>query len=129
VHFSGLPSNFHSKLNRSTGEMCYWSSLIGAFHMFSRRFVERVGYFNTEYDTYGAEDAEIQLRAKWSGLIGTYGLPSALRAPFYLHSADVYHLNPTPSLSQEEKNFYINKNSEIYVKAIKSKKIYYPYEQ
>lgn len=129
VHLSGLPSNFYGKHLSTVKEMSYWNSMIGAFHMMSRRFIEKVGYFNTEYDTYGSEDGAYQHRARRSGLIGRRGLPSALRSPFYIHSQDVYHMNPPQTLSKEEKDFYITKNHEIYMREISSKQIYYPYEQ
>jgi len=131
IHFVGLANNFQSKHVQTIGEMSYWSDLIGAFHVFTRRFIDEVGYFNTAYVRYGHEDSEMQYRAKLSGFAGNVkgGLPSPLRAPFYVLSEDVYSMNPAPSLSSVDKQKYIDYNRPIFDAAIRSKRIYYPYEQ
>lgn len=130
THFIGMPNNFASIHIETKGEMSYWTDLIGAFHIFTRHFIESVGYFNTAYVRYGHEDSEMQYRARLSGLIGNVkGLPSPLRAPFYIQSEDVYGMNPTPIISLEDKQKYIDVNRPIFDAAIRSKRIYYPYEQ
>lgn len=119
VHFVGLPNNFTSKVEHSASEIIYWSDLIGAFHIFSRAFVEQVGYFNTAYDRYGFEDSEMQYRARKSGMTGILsGLPCPLRLPFYLMSEDVYGTTASQTLSFEEKQMYIEKNRPLFIAAV-----------
>lgn len=132
IHAIGLPNNFESRVLDAGCEMIYWSDWIGAFHIFSRRFIEEVGYFNTAYNRYGFEDSEMQHRARKSGLIGDKGMPCPIRLPFYLHAEDVYGINQTPSIPQEEKDRLIALNRPVFLQAIKdidAGNIYYPYHQ
>lgn len=125
----GLPSNFNSKILGTKGEVVYWDGLLGAFHFFTRHFIEKVGYFSKKFGVYATEDVEMQNRAKWSGLISKTGLPSLMRLPFYFMSEDVYHLNPTPTLSKEEKQEWIARSQPVLEESLKTKNIYLPYEQ
>lgn len=130
IHMVGTPNSFGSELISAKGQLCYWNNVIGAFHMFSRKFIDKVGYFNTEYDRYGFEDCEMQWRAKRSGLCGSLpGIPSPLRLPYYLLSEDVYGMNPEPTIGHEEKQIYIEKNRPIFNQAILSEKVFYPYHK
>lgn len=127
VDMVGLPNSFLSKHIKTIGEMSYWSDSIGAFHVFSRRFIDKVGYFCTAFGRYGFEDSHMQYRYK--KYYRTDAIPSPLRAPYYFHSEDVYNMNPTPSFSCDQKTAEIARNRPIFENEVKIGRIYYPYEQ
>lgn len=128
LHCIGLPNSFDSMLLYGFSDITYWSDWIGAFHMFSRKFIEEVGYFCTAFDRYGFEDCHLQhrYRLKYSS---DNGLPCPAKLPFYLMSEDVYGLAPPPSIPNEEKQRLIQINRSIFNKHVQSKQIYYPYHQ
>jgi hypothetical protein len=129
VHFMGLPHAFESKLNAVCDEFAYWSSIVGCFSYQDRRFMERVGYYNTKYVRYGSEDAGRNFRARHSGLVGKgQGYPAPLRAASYIMSEDVFHMNPTPNLTIEEKRHFITINNATYLEETRSGQLYYPPE-
>lgn len=132
VEFLGLPEAFKSTLiHKGKQEVAYWSNIIGCFNFQTRRFMETVGYYNSEYKGYGYEDSARNHRAMRSGLVGSNNgfYPSLLRAPSYIFSEDVYARNPTPNLSLEEKQEGIKRNLSICVRENASRQIYYPYPE
>ncbi len=124
----GLPESFKSRPLAIEGEIVYWDACIGAFHFFTRRFVDTVGYFNAAYAGYGWEDAAYKDRAKRSGLAGGRpGFPSLLRAPSFFFSEDVYGRNPVPNYTPAEKREGIERNGPVAAEEHQGGRIYYPF--
>jgi hypothetical protein len=129
IHFMGLPNAFESRLKLLTGELGYWSEILGCFSYQDRRLMETVGYYNTAYVRYGSEDNGRNHRAFKSGLCGVgAGSPAPLRATSYIFSEDVYHLNPVANMTPEEKRHFIDLNHQTFLKEINGRQIFYPAE-
>lgn len=131
VHFAGLPNSFKDILISHDDELTLWNGCIGSFSFFTRKHIETIGYYNTEYEKYGFTDPPYTYRSKKSPLSkSSVYHTSFLRLPFYIKSEDVYHMNPKINYSIEEKKKFININREIYKKEISkadSGILYYPY--
>lgn len=129
VDFFGLPESFKSTLHHlGEPEVVYWSNIIGCFNFQTRRFMNRVGYYNPAFKGYGYEDSARNNRAMRSGLCGdNWGntFPSLLRAPSYIFSEDVYARNPTPNMTDAEKAEHILRNRPICLRENASPQIYY----
>lgn len=121
----GLPNPFTTSMTQINEDLIRCSDWIGCLHIFSRQFIDDVGYFCTEFDRYGYEDAHMQHRIKLK--YGSLLCPS--RLPFYYLSQDVYGQNPTPSIPNAEKARLVESNRSIFIKHVESNQIYYPYEQ
>lgn len=132
LHFVGMPNPFKDKLMLwCDEEITFWNGQLGSFSAFTRKHIETVGYYNTQYERYGFTDPPYTYRSKISPLSKNKSYyTSLLRIPFYIRSEDAYHLNPTPNFSVEEKKQFIQNNKQIYnqeIKEAKLGKIYYPY--
>lgn len=109
------------------------SPYIGAFSVFSKKCIEKIGYYNTAYDRYGFEDVAYSRRAKEAGLCGSdkEGWASPVWINMYFHSADMFAENPPSVLTPEQKKNYIEKNGVVYQKEMTdlfNGKIYYGYK-
>jgi GT2 family glycosyltransferase len=103
-----------------------WDGSIGCFTYITKKGLQTIGGFRTEYIGYGFEDAEYKFRAIKAGL--TKGqIKAPIRSYAYIHSEDVFGENPNPNLSFEEKNKFIDLNSSIYLNDLNSDLIYYEY--
>ncbi len=128
LDFVGLPSPFESELVAANGELAHWNSVLGCFTYQTRKCIETIGYYNTAYERYGHEDNGRSYRAVKAGLTGRHdAFASLLRVPFYVHSEDAYGECPAPNMSQEQKNYYIEKNRAEYIRETTSDKLYYPF--
>ena len=93
---------------------------LGCFGSWTREAWRRVGYYNTEYDCYGFEDAAMHKRLIAAGCADEFArtqgrVPVPMRAQAYIHSEDVYAENPAPNFTHEEKERYIALNRPRYV--------------
>lgn len=130
IDFFGLPEAFKSKPMAIHREVIYWSNIIGCFNFQTRAFMEKVGYYGSDFKGYGYEDSARNNRAMRSGLVGNNKgfFPSLLRAPSYIFSEDVYGRNPTPNLTPEEKQAGIARNLQVCLDSNNSPQLYYPFE-
>lgn len=130
IDYFGLPEAFKSKPMAINREVIYWSNIIGCFNFQTRAFMEKVGYYGSEFTGYGYEDSARNNRAMRSGLVGNNGgyFPSLLRAPSYIFSEDVYARNPTPNLTFDEKQEGIARNLQHCIASNNSSEIYVPFE-
>lgn len=128
VHFMCLPNIFENQIIEQKGEMYYWCGGTGCFTLFSKKALETLGGYNTSYQRYGWEDTAIRHRAKKAGLTGSIeGFAFPLRGIGYIYSEDITHQNPTPNMTQEEKQFCIELNRAEYAKEILGDKIFYEF--
>ena len=103
---------------------------IGAFTSLTRNAIVSVGYFNTEYDTYGYEDVAYLYRCRRIGLsLSEDADASPVDINKYIYSIDCDpNASSAPSLlSQEEKGRLIDKNKEVFHREISSDNNWYPY--
>lgn len=127
--FYGLPESFKSNMKHFESglqEETWWDGIIGCFIFQTRAVVHEVGYYNTEYQGYGYEDAARNDRVRRRFFPGP-SFPSLLRIPSYVYSEDVYDKDPIPNLSMAQKLNFIKKNEAIFSKEMHSDKIYYPF--
>jgi hypothetical protein len=90
---------------------CY----IGAYFFMDRKCIETIGYYNTEYVRYGYEDITYSRRALAAGLLGIdFGYPFPVWINMYIHSMDMFCENPTPNMTQGDKEKYIKMNTPIF---------------
>lgn len=130
VDYMCLPEPFSADIYLTDNEMLLWNSALGCFSFQTKRALEIIGGYNTEYDRYGYEDAARSVRARRAGLTGHSDLFSfPVKGLCYVYSEDVYHKNPTANISKEDKEAYIAKNHSIYAKEITSDILYYPYKE
>jgi len=125
LDFLGLPEIFKSKLLSTTGEIQLWDSAVGCFSFQTRTLMERVGYYNEAYRTYGYEDTGRNDRVRRVLALG--GFPSPVRASAYIHSQDVFGEHPTPNLSTEAKTACIAANRGAWLAELGSSQLYYPH--
>ena len=129
IHFMALPEIFGGTFVDCHGEITYWHSALGCFVYQNALAIEKLGGYNTAYNRYGFEDAGRAHRAIKAGLTGddtTWGFP--IRGFCYIHSEDVFGENPTPNISQEDKQAYIMENHALYKVEIESDNLFYPYK-
>lgn len=129
VGFSGIYNPF-DVIPRQKNQMILVPGLLGCFVMITRETFEKIGYYNTKYDRYGFEDAAYAnraLRAKATGDANGFLVPPVGFA--YIHSMDVFHENPTPNMSYEEKQDCIERNRPIFAEEVNSPELYYGYDQ
>lgn len=129
IQFFGVPEIFKSDLLSVQDEVVRWSALIGGFTFHTKKALSVVGGYNEKYGRYGFTDPSHNNRVKRSGICGDpkLGLPSLMRAPAYIFSEDVFALNPTPTVPDEEKQFYIERNRAEFRRECASPQIFYPY--
>lgn len=116
VHYlAGLDSK-NVKLKSAIGGTCISEDCyIGAYFFMDRKCIETIGYYNTDYVRYGYEDITYSRRALAAGLLGTNeGYPFPIWINMYIHSMDMFDENPTPNMSQEDKDRYIKQNNPIF---------------
>ena len=83
------------------------SPYIGAYFFLDRECIEKVGYYNSKYIKYGWEDVEYSIRYN---RLFKRGYLTPVWINMYLHSMDMFGENPTPNMTQEEKQRYIELN-------------------
>lgn len=129
--FLGLPEAFKSPFLGSWGEVGFWGlfGALGCFSSQTRRMVDRIGYYNEAYRTYGYEDSGRNLRAiRAMGLEDGQGrYPSPIRASAYIHSQDVFGERPTPNMTMAEKQVCVDANHPLWMRERDSAQLYYPY--
>lgn len=128
VHVLTFPKDGYSYHREGALEYVHWG--IGAFTFMTRTAVETVGYFNTAYDTYGHEDVAWLARARASGITGSHShdtSPVGIRDYIYSIDCDKNEQPRSSSLTQDEKNAYIEKNRAVFDKEIADGVIFYPY--
>lgn len=126
VDYMCIPNHFSDRIIDQKGEMFYWHGGMGPFQFFTKKGVEILGGYNTNYERYGFEDAGIMHRALKAGLTGhPEGWAFPLRGIGYICSLDICHQNPTPNMTQEEKEIFIQRNRDEYLREINSEQIYY----
>jgi len=133
LHFLTCPQIFKDKLYDINDEVTFWSGCVGMFSFFTRKHIETIGYYNTEYEKYGFTDPPYTYRSKLSPLSKSKLYhTSLLRIPFYIKSEDIYHLNPIENYSMDEKRIFINKNRKVYKEEKEEAaegKLFYTYSQ
>lgn len=118
VTYSALPEAFKTGITGPQDwageELMYWDGGIGAAIYQHRSALEVIGGYNEALRCYGFEDAGRADRAQRAGLTGPTRNACPLRCLAYIHSADVFGENPTPSYSVEEKEAHIAANRDAY---------------
>lgn len=114
--------------------MSLWRWCTGCFTMISRKTVEKIGYYNSAYRTYGHEDIAYLYRARKAGLAGPFDTDaSPTRIAEFIHSEDIYGsdrgFNPTANMSAEEKQKSIQENQSTFEDEVFAGPQYYPYTQ
>lgn len=142
LHCFGYPNSsvtVHNALAsnklRTVNGVDYWQWNTGCFKFITRRFVEEVGYFNSNYHTYGYEDIGYLNRARASGLCGPGDAdPAPVDLTDYIFSSDIFAdassgFDGYANMSREEKDDAINANRATFLEEVYGGKIYYPYDQ
>ena len=134
VHYLAGLDTKNVVITKAIGSTCISSDCyIGAYFFMDRKCIETIGYYNTEYIRYGYEDITYSRRALAAGLLGTSeGYPFPVWINMYIHSMDMFGENPTPNMSQEEKEKYIKMNNPIFHKEmgrIDNKDYYYGFDR
>lgn len=119
VRYSALPEAFKTGITGPQDwtcgeELMTWDGGIGAALYQHRQALEVIGGYNERLFAYGFEDAGRADRAQRAGLTGPTRNAAPLRLLAYIHSADVFGENPTPSYSVEEKEAHIAANRPAY---------------
>lgn len=128
LEYVGLPESFKSNfVKHADGELTFWDGMLGCFLFQTRSMMETVGYYNTAYRRYGFEDSGRNDRMRRAMGYPFGQQPSLLRIPSYIHSEDVYGEDPTPNLTSEEKQKYININRPEWLREVQSDQLYYPF--
>lgn len=119
VGYSALPEAFKTgRIERwahAGSDIIYWDGGIGAAIYQHRSALEVIGGYNEALHGYGFEDAGRADRAQRAGLTGPTRNACPLRCLAYIHSADVFGENPTPSYTVEEKEAHIAANHQAYL--------------
>lgn len=121
VTYSALPEAFKTKPLHPMvdllvmDEMLCWDGGIGAAIYQHRSALDVIGGYNEALHGYGFEDAGRAVRAQRAGLTGPTRNACPLRCLAYIHSADVFGENPTPSYTVEEKEAHIAANRQAYL--------------
>lgn len=98
----------------------YYKDCGGVFMYITKEALSKVGAFNEEFDTWGFEHAEWSIR-----ILGQHGkYPMLAGTSEYIYSEDYSNTDHKSSITNEEKNFYFNKNKYIFAKPIST--IYRP---
>lgn len=128
ITYSALPEAFKTghAFTIAQGDMIPWLGGIGAAIYQHRSALEVIGGYNEALRGYGLEDAGRADRAYRAGLTGPTRNAAPLRLLAYIHSADVFGENPTPSYSVEEKEAHIALNRPAYLEELKGP-VFHPY--
>lgn len=128
IRYSALPEAFKTghAFTITQGDMIPWLGGIGAAIYQHRSALDVIGGYNEALRGYGLEDAGRADRAQRAGLTGPTRNAAPLRLLAYIHSADVFGENPTPSYSVEEKEAHIAINRPAYLEELKGP-VFYPY--
>jgi len=127
VDFISLFEYFKSQPIRIDGEMGRWDSGLGCFNMQSKKALDIIGGYNTQYQRYGYEDSARNQRAMKAGLTGGSFNSCPIRAMAYIHSMDVFAENPTPNLTWDEKKICIDANRDEWIREIQSEQLHYSF--
>lgn len=128
LDYMALPESFKTRLIQVDGEMGRWDGGIGCFSFQSRKALQTVGGFNTNYERYGYEDAGRNRRAYAAGLTGGFLCSCPIRGLAYIHSMDVFGENPAPNLSYDEKMELIHRNAQEFQRESSSDQLFYPFD-
>lgn len=130
VHYMGVPPVFDDvKIMAIDNEMIWFSGAISAFQYFTKKAIETIGGYNTNYHYYGFADIGMGHRAARAGLTGKHPYQAfPMRGLVYIHSMDICHDNPPPVIDDETKRKCIEMNHPIFKQEVTSSQIYYPYE-
>lgn len=106
---------------------------VGAFMYLTRELIDTIGYLNTRYDTYGYEDVAYLWRARNCRLSLTSEFDIApRRIQDYIYSIDCDKSGNAVSngttLTQKQKNAYIEKNTRAFQEEIARGVKYYPFD-
>jgi hypothetical protein len=128
-HCFSYPDKTVATLDEREEDVDFWMHNTGCFKSITRQLVEKIGYFNSEYHTYGHEDIGYLYRARTSGLSGN-GRGDA--SPRMIHecifSEDILG-NPTiHNMTAQEKSVAIEANRAAFVREVYSGILYYPYK-
>lgn len=130
IRYSALPEAFKTGASGymwdHCGEVIGWDGGIGAAIYQHRSALDVIGGYNEALRGYGLEDAGRADRAQRAGLTGPTRNAAPLRLLAYIHSADVFGENPTPSYSVEEKEAHIAINRPAYLEELKGP-VFHPY--
>lgn len=122
----------HYQFLMQIGKLEYYGLSAGAFMYMTKKAIQTVGYFNTEYGRYGYEHAGYTHRIYRAGLTPTK-YPVLVGTSDYIHSLDIngvgeYEIEHKPSLTKEEYETNLNINQPIYMKETgQSNQIYYDF--
>lgn len=135
VHVASYPDPSVATLVRTMGEMQFWQFNTGCFKYLTRQAVDRIGYFNEAYQTYGYEDIGYLCRARKAGLTGSPSEDaSPTRVADFIHSIDIYgkddpDYRPYANMSLEDKQAAIMLNTPTFREETESATTYYPYTE
>lgn len=101
----------------------------GPFMSITRKMMDAIGYFNSEYVQYGFEDIAYICRARRSGLNGPGTADPTPTAIFDLIYAEDVLGGSTgeANTSKEDKDKGIETNRPIFEREVNGSQIYYPY--
>lgn len=126
-HWFGIPDPFRDTVQSVQGEVVYWDNLIGALSFYTRKLLDTVGGYNTQYIRYGYEDCGYQHRVRNSDLIKSEGMPSPLKLMTWIKAEDVLHCVSQQNMSQEEKQYYIDLNRLVFEQEIRQNQLFYDF--
>lgn len=135
VDVMGYPDPTVAKEQERMGSgITLWHFCTGCFMMISRKTVEKIGYLNSAYKTYGHEDIGYLFRARRAKLTGPLSADaSPTRVAEFIHSEDIYgsdrDFNSTANMTAEEKQKSIEENRSTFEDEVFAGPDYYPYSQ
>lgn len=138
VDFLGMVDQKHDQVYEyidggNDDTLTYQAGMAGPFVFMTRKAVETIGYYNTEYKDYSWEDVSYYHRAKIAGLCGS---KEHIYVPYwlsmYIHDEDVFGETEIQSFPLEYKEQKVKENQPIAAKecqAANNGKIYYDYQE
>lgn len=131
VHYMAIPEWFRGKVIGCKGEMVEWNESLAACTYQSKKAVEIIGGYNTEFHTYAHEDVLRNYIAVWKADLstrrGAHCFP--MRAMAYLYYSDAYEATKIQNFTPEEKKYYTELHRPAFDAAVNSDQIYYPYKE
>lgn len=131
VNFMALPEPFGNPYESFVDEMLLWKNSLGCFTFQTKLALETVGGYNEAYVKYGYEDSYrnhlMTNKTNMSGFSEYNVFP--LKGLMYIHSEDVFHENPAPNVSQEDKDFWVAINFHVYNHDLSTGQIFWPYKK
>jgi hypothetical protein len=120
VNLLAMVDQKHDKIIRTVNDnnrndtVVYDGGFAGPFVFLTRKAIETIGYYNTEYKDYSWEDVSYCYRAKLAGLCGAKdGMYTPVWLSIYIHDEDVFNENPIPSFPADYKQKKVEENQPI----------------